>query len=473
MSGTNGHGKYKELLINIGIFSLASLLSKAIMFFLLPLYTNVLSPAEYGTVELIMTGINLLTPIFTLSISDAVVRFGLDSRIDHGHVLKAETVFLVGSSLVMIACYPLLHLYRPLEGYTWIFIFAMIVLMFRSNYTFYLKSINNNKLFAIDSIIYTLVLAGSNILFLVGLKMGIAGYMLSLIVASLISIVFVLLVGHGLRDLRISPFDKKLLKDMVAYSAPMVFNALSWWITNSSDKYMLEYFWSSSEVGIYSAAAKIPALITTVNALFSQAWTLSSVKEYEHSKDKSFFKNIFSMYSFVMFLATAAILLIVKPFMNIYVGSDFNTSWYYVPALLIASLYGCFSNYFGSIYIAAKQNIKCTLSTIICGIVNIVLNFALIPKYGIWGATIATAISFIIVGVYRMVDCQRLFYFPIDYWKYGVASVLVVADSILIIHSRFRYLISSFVILIIIIVYKNEVSAVLRTIRNSIQRRKD
>lgn len=451
--------KYKELIVNIGIFSVATLLSKAVMFFLLPLYTNVLSTAEYGIIELITTGINLLTPVLTLSVSDAVVRFGLDSSVPHEKVLKAETIVFLCSSVLAFACYPLIILYEPLRQYAFLSIITLIALMVRSNYSFYLKSIDNNKLFAIDSVIYTIILAGSNILYLVGFKMGIVGYLLSLITANVFSILFVLFFGKGFRALIIGKFDAKLLRNMLLYSSPMIFNALSWWITNSSDKYMLEYYWSSSEVGLYSAAAKIPALLTTVNALFAQAWTLSSVREYERAADKSFFKNVFSTYCTLIFLSAALIICITKPFMQIYVGKDFVEAWYYVPALLIAALFGCFSNYFGSIYIAAKQNIRCTVSTIICGLINIALNFLLIPKFGIWGATIATAISFVVVGVYRMIDCQHLFHFPIDYTKFFGAAILVILESWVVIQTNLKHLLPLSMILLIALLYWKEIKS--------------
>lgn len=457
--------KYGELAKNTIIFACASFGAKLIMFFLLPLYTNVLSTSEYGIVELIITTIDLLTPVLTLSITDAILRFGLDKDIPHEKVLKDSFVFLAGVSVIVIILTPLFGLYRPLKGYEWLVTITMIVFMFRSMFTFYLKSIDKNLFFAIDTIVYTLLLAGLNILFLVGLKMGVYGYMLSLILASFLSIVFCVIVGHATRPLFKCVFDKQLLKRMLIYSTPLILNALSWWITHSSDKYMLEYFWSSSEVGIYSAAAKIPALLSVFSSFFTQAWTLSSVKEYDSDRDKSFYSNIFKLFAATLFIAAASIIFITKPFMSVYVGESFESAWKYVPILLVAALFNCFSSFFGSMYVATRRNIGCSISTLVCAITNIILNFILIPRYSIFGAAIATAIAYIVVAVYRMLDCQRTFKFDIQYRKHAFSSVLVILSAGFMIFSNYRFIVSGIVIVLLVIIYRKDIFNLLKSVQ--------
>ena len=458
--------RYKELLINSIIFASASIISKIIMFLLLPLYTNRLTNDQYGTVELIISGIDLLTPVLTLSITDAVLRFGLDKNLNSTQVIKTSLSFLVSISILVIILTPLIGLYEPLKDYKWIFTSTLIVFMFRSTLSFYLKTINKNILFAVDTIIYTVLLALFNIFFLVVLNMDIDGYMYSLILASGISILFSIISSKLIFNIFKVKFSFNLLKRMLKYSTPLIVNALSWWITHSSDKFMLEFYNGTGDVGVYSAAAKIPALLTAVYSLFSQAWTLSSVKEFDESTDKSFYNNVFKMYCCVMFGATSFILLIIKPFILVYVGSEFVDCWQYVPALLIAALFGSLSSFFGAIYVAARKNIRCTISTLICAIINIILNFILIPPYGIMGASIATAVSYMVVGIYRLVDCKRMINLRFSYIKNIIAVVLVLAQAVLVVVSEYRYVISAFVIIVLIILYFSEIKLVFSFVFN-------
>ena len=70
----------------------------------------------------------------------------------------------------------------------------------------------------------------------------------------------------------------------------------------SADKLMVEFFISSAALGLYTAASKIPALINVITSIFSQSWGISSIKEYDTTKEESFYSNVFRLFSFTVFL---------------------------------------------------------------------------------------------------------------------------------------------------------------------------
>ena len=88
----NKKNKYYQLIFNTVLFALGNVVSKFLVFILMPLYTNELSTAEYGVSELVLTGTNLLIPFVSVSIQDATLRFALDKKNDSGEVLK-NTIF--------------------------------------------------------------------------------------------------------------------------------------------------------------------------------------------------------------------------------------------------------------------------------------------------------------------------------------------------------------------------------------------
>lgn len=102
--------KFKKLASNTMIFAIGSIGSKFITFLLVPIYTNTLTTAEYGTTEIVVTAINLLIPFLSLSIQDAVLRFGLAPDVEAKKVIK-NAVFIVGIGSI-ISC--LLGMYRLL-----------------------------------------------------------------------------------------------------------------------------------------------------------------------------------------------------------------------------------------------------------------------------------------------------------------------------------------------------------------------
>lgn len=89
-------------------------------------------------------------------------------------------------------------------------------------------------------------------------------------------------------------------------------------------------------------------------------------------------------------------------------GRDFFVAWYYIPMLLVGTVFLGISNYYGAIYASAKANFLEIKSTIICASSNILMNFLLIPRFNILGAVIATALSYVIVVVVRIIDAKKI-----------------------------------------------------------------
>lgn len=404
-----GNGKYSGLIKNTIIFGVGLIGSKFVQFILLPYFTSVLTPEEYGTIDLTVTFVGLMVPLLTLELSDSVLRFGLSKGTNKKSLVTNAGLVLIISALLTLLLSPLLVFYRSIADYRWYVVALIVSQAFRTNSALFVKSSNKVTVYSIDSILTATVIASFDIIFISICKWSIQGYFFAEIIGNCCSIIFLALVGKvgSYIDLK-NGIDIRLLKQMLKYSIPLMFNALSWWITSFSDRMILDLFFTASEVGIYSVAAKIPAIVTTLLSVFTQAWIMSAVKEYENDKDMSFFENVYTIYSAFLFLFVSIVIMVVKPIMRIYVGKDFFEAWYFVPLLLASSVFLGISNYYGAIYASAKANMLEIKSTIICAISNIVLNFILIPKMNILGAVIATAFSYVIVVVIRIIDTKKI-----------------------------------------------------------------
>lgn len=286
------------------------------------------------------------------------------------------------------------------------------------------------------------------------------GYFCAEVIGNMFSIIFLLFGGRIYQNINLKkPLDKELLKKMLKYSIPLMFNAISWWITSFSDRAVLNIFFSESEVGLYSVAAKIPAIVTTLLSVFTQAWIMSAVKEYEKENNPSFFNNIRKIYSAILFVGIGMAILIIKPLMKIYVGENFFEAWYYVPILLIGTAFLGVSNYYGAIYAAAKANILEIKSTLICAISNIILNFVLIPKSGIMGAVLTTSLSYIIVVIVRIIDTKKIMTIKPGIFDLILSSGLLMLEVYYTMLEQKKMMITYFVILLVwkgvVVIYEN------------------
>lgn len=430
MTNENEVNKVKKLFSNTALFALGNIGSSIILFLLLPLYTNVLTTEEYGIINLVTTFSNLLIPIFSLQIGDAVLRFGLSNKYKKNDVLKITLTILMIGSIMVFLCRPLINKYNVLQPWSFYVCILIIVSMFRGELAIYIKTLGKNKYYALNSIIYTFSLAVFNIIFLVYIKLGIRGYLYAMIIATVISSLFLAVEGNVISSILKTKINKDLMKKMVIFSIPMIFNAISWWINNFFDRFILEIMMGSSAVGIYSVAAKMPSLVTTATGIFNQAWTISSINEYDTTRDEKFYSKTFKGYSFLLVIISSFVIMIIKPFMNIYVGYEFRDSWIYVPLLLIGAIFLSYAEFFAPIYSGAMKNVSIMTTTMIAAISNIVLNCVCIPKMGIQGAVVATMISYFVVALYRIIDVKKIISIKIEYIKILSCIIILFFQSL-------------------------------------------
>lgn len=423
--------KYKVLFKDTFIFALGNLGSKIILFCLVPLYTNFLTAEEYGIADLVFTTSQLIVPIVSIVIYEAVIRFGLIKSQNPAEVLKTGLVIGTIGTTVTVLITPLFGIYRPLARWKW-YLCIYVILYFNSNiFKSYLKVKDKNKIFAGISVVQTFVMALLNIVLLAVLRTGVKGYLLANICATALAALLAANLSGAIRDFQRAKFNRNLCLEMIKYSTPLILNELSWWVIHSSDKFMIEAMISASALGLYTVASKIPSLINVMISIFGQAWGISSIREIESTNDSGFYSSVLKGYMFITFSACILLVSIIKPFMMIYVGNEFQTAWIFVPILLVSAVFSSISSYYGQLYGALKKSINSMMTTICAAIINIVVNYIFIQKVGIWGAVIGTLSAYIVLVITRMIDVSRFIRIEIDYLRLALNCMIIIAQAIL------------------------------------------
>lgn len=388
--------KYKELSKNTLLFSISSFGSKLIGFIFVPIYTNVLSTAEYGSIDLVTTTTQLLTPFLTLCIQDGILRFSLDNNGRKEDTLKVAariillSTLLLGFALVLVQR---LHLFDVTPNYYYFLYATYIMGALNNSLVMYLKAADRVQVITVCGLLNTLVACISNILLLLVLKIGVNGYMISYVSGYSVANMGMLFFGHVFRDLKHGRYEKKLARDMVAYSMPMAVNSVAWWINSASDRYILTFFCGTAINGIYAIAYKIPYILSTVNGIVYQAWSISSITEFDEKDKDGFISNIFSLYVLVSVICCSGIMLFNILLARILYANEFFIAWKYVPPLLVGSAFYGLAQFEGCFFTAVKDTKTFSRTTIISAIINTVLNFALIPFCGALGAALATMVA--------------------------------------------------------------------------------
>ena len=446
------NNRLKYLFKNTAVFAIANFASKLITFFLIPLYTHTLTPDQYGIVDLLFTLVSVLVPLITLNIVESIMRFSLDKDSNTNKIMSIGIVIAIISSILALIFIPILNIFKEYKEYSWYFYFYVITLGVSQIFLYNLKGQEKLKLFSIGNVLQTFCVAILNLYFLVYLRLEIKGYFLAYIISNIIVGIYSFISGNVLKNLKNFIFDKKLFKEMTKYSFYLIPNSFMWWIMNASDRVMVSIFVGIKENGLYGVSYKIPGLLTTLSTIFNQAWIFSAINEKDN-KDKDVYTNkVFNNLVFIVSFVSVGILIILKLLFKILFEKEYYIAWQYVPILLVGFTFLTLATFLSTSYNVYKDSKGFLCSGTIGAIVNILLNFLLIPKIGVFGAAIATTFSYLGVFIYRIFDTRK--YVKIILNKKIVFNLLLVLSSSIIVYidNYLSYLLQGIVIVCLIFI---------------------
>lgn len=414
--------KYKKLFNNSIIFAIGNFGSSIITFLMVPLYTYQLTTSEYGTVDLFSTTVSLFLPVASLSIYEAVLRFIMEKDANHKkvysnglYITNISAIFLALISVVL-AFLKSLYIFIPL---------LLILQLYQTLFSQYAKGTGKVKIFALDGIVLSFLTAGLNLLFLVPLKMGLNGYLISLILAFSGSVIFMYIVLKLYKEFDKQTLDRKYQMELIKFSIPLIPNAIAWWLTTTVGRYFILFFVGTSGNGFYAVANKIPTLLTVIMNIFSQSWRISAIEEYDSDSRGNFFSNVYQIYSELLIVISSGILIFIQIIFKLLIGEAFYSAWKFVPLLLISVIFSSLSDFLGTQYIAAKQTGGILKTTIAGAVLNVLLNLLLVPLLGVNGVGLASIISFATVWLIRDFDLKKYFSFTMGKQKFTIGVVVL------------------------------------------------
>jgi O-antigen/teichoic acid export membrane protein len=462
--------RYKYLFKNTTILTIGQFSSKILSFFLVPLYTSVLSTKEYGSYDLAATSVSLLIPILTLNISDGLMRFAMDKDKNIEDVksvaIKYELIGCLPASIIVLIFY-LLNLFPDYHQY---YFYILLFFISSSFYQFGIqlaKGEEKVKEIAIAGVFSTIITVVLNILLLLVLKFGLQGFYVTSIIGQLIPALYLLYITGAFKSFCII-IDKRLQSEMLSYSIPAIMISIGWWANSASDRYFVTWMCGVETNGIYAISYKIPTIITSIQNIVIQAWQISAIKEFQEKNYQKFYGNSFFHLNAVIVGACSVLLLFTKVMARILYAKEFYQAWIYVPFLLISSVFNASAGFLGPILSAKKDTKTMAISSIYGTISNVILNFVLIYLMRAQGAAIATAISSAVIYYFR----ERKIRDDIEYSgiKQIIFSwVIVIIQAILIICKINMFFQIPFVA-IIMFIYRKEVIKILQLLRKALIR---
>ena len=410
-------GSYKNriafLLGNTLVFALGGLAIKAVSLVLMPLYTTALTAGEYGTAELLNSAIEIVLPLLSAGVVEALYRFSIDDDVPKDE-LFADSLVVLGGGVVCagVAC-ALGRVLWNMEHAAAFFVLFCSVCVFKAT-TQLARGLGHVRRFVLYGLINALAMVVSTYLLLVRAHTGIEGYLWSYTIGYLVGGLVAFLGSAEYRLLAPFRVDRDLLRRMLVYSLPLVPNLLSWWLVSVSGRYVVLWGSGLAAAGLFTAASKMPSLINIVASVFQQAWQYSTAREIDSPDRGAFFGVVMRGYSLATLTVAGLVIALNRPISRVMLQAEFAEGWRYVPLLMLVASFGVISIFFESFYQALKNSGVLMVSTALGAVVNVILGVALVPFMGPWGAGLAGAVAYMLVLVVRARDLRRRINLPID-----------------------------------------------------------
>lgn len=415
------------------VYGSAKLLTGSIAFLSLPIYTRALGPADYGAVDLVTTIAAIAHVTVALEVSQGFGRFVLAPEAGGKHAAYASTAFWFTLAAYSLFVAMVLPLAGGLSG--WLFgstayapTLQVATLVIWSTGLFYmvqniLRYERRTVQYAVASVVFSVLSVGVTLVMLLVVRSGLVGVFVGQFCAGLAA------TGLGLwfaRDTVALTFDRARWQQMLAFSLPLVPSSLGVMLTTYVDRYAIVRLLSLEDLGYYSVAFRLASIVGVALAGF-----LSAVAPlvYQHHDRPDAPAQLARMFQWFLALALPLVLglgLFAPDLVPLVASAAFlpATPMVFVlgAAMLLASCYT-----FSPGLLIARLTGWVAVIGFATGGINLVLNFALVPHFGLIGAAWSSAISAALGGACHFVFGQRYYPIPFQWGRVALASVMVAA----------------------------------------------
>ena len=236
------------LAANTALVSLGTVGSKLMMFFMVRFYTGYMSPADYGTADIITQTANLLIPLVSLGMAEGVFRFAAMVPDKCREAFTAGIVCTIAGTAMLAAVLPRIP---GAAGYGTLLTVYVACSCVHSICAQYVRALGDMAVYAVQGLINTALVIGFNIALLAVFHLGVTGYVLSVAAADAGCTVW-LTAKKRLWSALTRHISRPLFRRLVAYSVPLIPTSVFWWITGVSDRYMISGFLSSAALNLSS-----------------------------------------------------------------------------------------------------------------------------------------------------------------------------------------------------------------------------
>lgn len=424
---------FVRFLRSSGIFFLGNVLSKAISFLLLPMYTGYIQANDMGYYDVSVTYLNMVVSIFFFEIWSAVLRFMYDYNENEKkyNAVKSGTVIFIGSTTVYLGLAIALGFLADIEHLSLIIAYGWIQCL-GTFYSFASRGLNHNVDFAISGILSVIVNAAVNILFIVYLNIGFVSMYYGFILGTITQIVYLESRTHlFLKSIKLK-VDFKEVNKMFIYAIPLCVNTVSYWMLTGFNRLVVNWILGTKANGMLAIGNRFGTIITLVTTCFTYAWQDVSFSKKGDNKEKAiFYSNACNLYTKFLLVGLLLIMPLCHWIFELMINESYFEAKATIPYFLLVGVLSAISSFIGNVFYAIKDTKTIFVSTILSAIINVIIAFPLVQTCGMNGANISATLGFLINIIIRCYILNKKIGFRYSWISFIILILyfIVIADK--------------------------------------------
>ncbi|NLJ70253.1 MAG: oligosaccharide flippase family protein [Clostridiaceae bacterium] len=424
--------KVIQFLKGSSILIIANVVLKAINFFLLPLYTDYLNPTELGITDLITTFTSFLFPILVMGLDSAFSAFFYEQKTEEHQKKVFNTIWF---TLFLTSIIPLIliffasrisYLLFDTTEHAWlvrIALFSISINLWYLPYSLTLRMQNKMAAFGFVNIVASITLIFSNILFLVIFNLSTYSLIISTFLSHLVQLILYIVI------LKESPsrnkIDNKLRKAMLKFAIPLVPTVVSAWALSMSDRFIIKMYLGEEAVGIYGIAARFAAVLAIISGSVHTAYSAFAFNKKDDADAKIQFKRVLNGFFFILLVICFTVSLFGKQIIILMTNKAYYSAFYILPGVLFGQLSYAVNTITGYGISFAKKTVYSLIATTAGALTSIVLNFLLIPRFGLVASGHVNFISYLIMCILAYYFSQKVY--PCDYGIWKIFAIMLLS----------------------------------------------
>lgn len=399
--------KLKLFLENFFVYGLGGVMSKIVPLIMVPIVTRLMPDSSYfGISDLSNTIVSFGSALAIMGMYDAMYRMFFEKEdLEFRKEICSTTVFFtlsasfVVSALVFLFRKPLSTLVFGSEDYIYLVCLSSVAVFVSATNSIVsapTRMQNQRKIFLVMNTVTPIMSYSVAVILLMNGHYVIALPVASILTGIISEIVFFLLnqTWFSIRKIRIAH-----LRPLLTIAIPLLPNFLIYWIFHSCDRLMLTNLIGASATGIYAVSAKLGQVSQLIYTAFSGGWqyfAFSTMKEENQVKTNSL---IFEYLGILSFSATTFVFSLAEPIFSFLFPAEYHIGFLAAPYLFLAPLLLMLYQVIGNQFLIIKKTWPTMLILSVGAIVNLFLNWFLIPCLGVEGAAIATLSGYVISAI--------------------------------------------------------------------------